>query len=444
VPPSGSMVPMSLPRTTGIVILLLAALAPAVSVTETEPDGFTSPPPQPLGTMGAGGLSVSGVLDPTSPTGLSPGDDDGFSFSMAADGPFRAVVDDGAGATFVLGLAEQTASGLVLRAAVIGPAPLTLSRPTLAAGTVFRIGVASLGDGTPRAYTLNLDGVNAVPPWTGLDCAGPVAEAEPNEDASSATDLGWFDRRLCGEGDIAVVSPVESGITGDADTFRFRNVLPVAANLKITADPGTLDVEVSQLTFVGTGIVAAATFGSETTLGLPVLEPGADYLVRISARSGEAPVHFSFFLEPKGPENKPPPEPLDLGRTTIKFGRDAGRTTFSLRATFPAGLGSELDDDTSLVLRLRGGETALASGKLTLDDLGRLVWKAPKGLDGIRRFQYDPFVGTLRLSGRGVDLQGSVDPADPAIFVEMDFGLFRLGTTEDGVFSHRGRMLRVK
>jgi hypothetical protein len=434
---------MSALRTAGI-LALLAATAAAVAISETEPDGFTTPAPQALGTLGAGGLAVNGVLDPTSPTGLSPGDDDGFSFSMASAGPFRAVVDDGAGATFVLGLAEETEDGLVLRAAVIGPAPLTLSRPALAAGTVYRLGVAALGDGSPLAYTLSLDLVDAVPPWTGETCPGPVAEVEPNEDTVSATDLGWFERRICGEGDVAVVSPIDSGITGDADTFRFRNVLPVPATLKITADPGTLDVEVSQLIFVGPATIAAATFGSETTLGLPALEPGADYTVRVSARSGEAPVHYSFFIDPVGPENPPAPEPLDLGRTVLKLGPDAKRSRFSFRGTFAAGLGEGLGDGTDLILKLRGGETALASGKLVLDSLGRLVWKAPKGLDGIRSFQFDPYVGTVKVTGRGVDLAGSVDPADPAIYVDMDFGPFRLGTTESGVFSRKGRMLRLK
>ncbi len=434
---------MSLPRTAASVALLAAAAA-AVAVSETEPNGFTTPGPQPVGAVGAAGLNLSGVIDPTSPTGLSPGDDDGFSFTMEADGPLRAIVDDGAGGTFVLALGEETGSGLVLRAAVIGPAPLTLTRPMLAAGTVWRMGVATLGDGTPRPYTLFMDSEDEVPPWTGETVPAPVPEAEPNDFPVSATDLGWFDRRLWAEGDVAVVSPPESGITGDAEYFRFRNVLPVTATLKITADPGIVDVEVSQLVFVGTATVAAATFGSETTLGLPKLEPGADYLVRVSARTGAAPLHFSIFLEPVGPEPKPPPEPLDLEEAVLRMGPDAARSRFSLRGTFEDGLGVDLDETTSVILKVRGGETALASGKLAFDSLGRLSWKAPKGLTGIRRFLYDPYDGVVRIQGRGVDLAGDVGPGDPAVFVEIDFGEFRLGTTEDGVFSRSGRTLRVR
>ena len=434
---------MHVPRT-AVAVALIAVAAAAVPVLETEPNGFSTPAPQAVGVVGSGGLSVSGTIDPTSPTGLSPGDDDGFSFTMEAEGPLRAVVDDGAGGTFVLALGEETGSGLVLRAAVIGPAPLTLTRPLLAAGTVWRMGVATLGDGTPRAYTLSLDPVNEVPPWTGETVPAPVPETEPNDFPVSATDLGWFDRRLWAEGDIAVVSPVDSGITGDAETFRFRNVLPVTASLRITADPGTVDVEVSQLVFVGTSTIAAATFGSETTLGLPKLEPGADYLVRISARSGEAPVHFTLFLEPVGPEQEAPPEPLDIEAAVLKLHPDPARNRFSLRGVFEDGLGTELDDTASVILKVRGGETALASGKLTFDSLGRLEWKAPKGLTGIRRFLYDPYDGVVRIQGRGVDLAGDVEAGDPGIFVEIDFGDFRLGTTEEGVFSRNGRTLRVR
>src|SRR5688572_11917780 len=108
---------MHVPRT-AVAVALLAVAAAAVPVLETEPNGFTTPGPQSVGTVGAAGLTVTGTIDPTSPTGLSPGDDDGFSFTMEAEGPLRAIVDDGAGGTFVLALGEETGSGLVLRAAV--------------------------------------------------------------------------------------------------------------------------------------------------------------------------------------------------------------------------------------------------------------------------------------------------------------------------------------
>ena len=432
-------------RAAAVVALLAGAAAGIpVMVAESEPNGFTTPAPQSLGILGPDGITVTGALSATSPTGLAPGDDDGYSFTPAADGPFRAVVDDGAGATFVLGLAEQAEGGPVLLAAVIGPAPLALSRPALKAGTVYRVGVAALGDGSALPYTLALDGTNAVPPWTGQPCDGTVAEVEPNADALTATDLGWFDRSLCGSGSLATVAPLGSEEPGEIDTFRFRNVLPVTATLNVSADPGTIDLEVAQLSFVGTFPVASATFGSGTVLGLPKLEPGADYLVSVSGRSGTTPLNYSFFLEPVGPPSKPAQEPMDIVKATLRLGPDARRSRFSLVGAFDSGLGAGLEDGVPMDFFLRGGETTLGSGSLVLDDLGRLLWKAPKGYDGIRSFVFDPFLGSVTVKGRGVDLRGSVDPEDPAIFVDLDFGAFRLGTTEDGVFNRNRRVLKVK
>src|SRR5258706_13692090 len=211
--------------------LLGAAAAGPGTVPETEPDGFTTPAPQAVGIVGPGGIAVSGTLDPTSPSGQEPGDNDGFSFAVAANGPFRAVVDDGAGTTFVLGLSVETSSGADLLATVIGPAPLTISRPLLTTGKVYRIGVAALGDGSPLSYSLGLFPEDAVPPWTGESCTGFVPEQEPDDDTASATWLGWFDRTLCGQGDIAVVAPIDSEIVGVIDTFRFRDVLPLPARI---------------------------------------------------------------------------------------------------------------------------------------------------------------------------------------------------------------------
>jgi len=423
---------------------LLAGAAGAVSVTEAEPDGFTTPAPQAVGVVGSAGITITGTLDPTSPTGLAPGDSDGFSFTMESDGPFRAVVDDGAGGTFLVALVEQAESGLVLRSAVLGPCPLSLSRPLLAAGTVFRVGVAAFGDGTPRPYTLVLDPVDAVAPWTGESCAGVTPEAEPNEDAFEATYLGWFDRTLCASGDIAVVSPIDSGIEGDTDQFRFRNVLPVPVTLSITADPGQVDVVVERLVYVGSAPIASASFGSETTLGLPALEPGSDYLVRVSARQGTAPLHYDFHLEPVAQDPEPPPEPLDLAMAVLRIHPDAARSRFTFRGVAEPGFGVGLDEDTSLVLKVRGGETALASGSMTLDGDGRLLWKAPKGVTGIRTFSFDPFTGILKVKGKGVDLAGDVDPADPEIYIEADFGTERIAATATGTFSRNRRVLRVK
>jgi hypothetical protein len=419
-----------------------AAVAVPVSVPETEPDGFTTPPPQAVGVLGAAGISISGGLDPTSPTGLDPGDRDGYSFTMEAEGPFRATVDDGAGTIYLLAIVEETVDGPELLAAVLGPAPLTLSRPLLEAGPTYRVGVAAFSDGTPTSYLLDLYPENAIPPWTGETCTSFLAESEPNEATLDATPLGWFDRTLCGQGDIAVVSPPDSGIDGDDDTFRFRNVLPVAARLVVDADPGLVDVEVDVLGFVGPAPIFSTSFGGATDVALPTLQPGADYMIRFSARQGTEPLHYSFHLEPVAGPPPGPPEPLELENAMLRFGPDARRSRFSIRGLFEPGVGDTLGSGAELRLFVRGGEADLAEGKTSLDSLGRLRWRAPPGLDGIRRFSFDPYDGVLIARGKGVDLHGDVDPSDPLVEVLLDFGNLRLGGSGDGVFRRKGRVLK--
>ena len=422
----------------------MATAAVPGTVTETEPDGFTTPLPQATGVLGPSGISVEGTLDPTSPTGLDPGDRDGFSFAMQADGPFRAVVDDGAGGTFLLAVAEETADGPRVLAAVLGAAPLTLSRPALSADSSYRVGVAAFADGTPLPYALDLAAEDAIPPWTGETCTAWVPEAEPNGSALDATDLGWFDRVLCASGSVAAVSPPGSGIAGDADTFRFRNVLPVPVRLAVTADPGLVDLEVQQLGFVGPQPLASASFGGATEILLPALQPGADYMVRVSARQGEDPLAYSFHLEPVAPPPRPPPTPLDLGRSLLRLGPGPGRSSFSVRASFEPGVGTGLATGDPFALRLRGWGQSFGEGLLRMDGLGRLRWRSAPGTPGLRTLLLDPFEGTLALRGGGLDLAGSVDPLDPTVSLELAVGDLRFAASEEGEFRPGRRVLRVR
>jgi hypothetical protein len=423
--------------------LVATALAVPVSVPESEPDGFSSPSPQALGVLQGDGFTITGSLDPTSPTGLDPGDRDGYSFTLAADGPFRASIDDGAGTLYLLAVAEDTVDGPEILAAVLGPAPLTLSRPQLAAGPTYRVGVAAFSDGTPSSYVLDLALENAVPPWTGESCTSFLAESEPNEEFASGTDLGWFERTLCGQGDVAMVSPPDSGIDGDDDVFRFRNVLAVPARIVVNADPGLVDVEVSVLGFVGPAPVHSFSFGGAADVQLPTLEPGSDYSIRFSAQQGTEPLHYSFHLEPVAGPPPSPPVPLELSSALLRLPADPARSRFSIRALFEPGTGDTLEDGAELTLNVRGGEAALAEGKTSLDSLGRLRWKAPPGLDGIRKFLFDPYDGKLTVVGKGVDLQGDLDPADPLVEVLLDFGALRLGGSAEGTFRRKGRVLRL-
>jgi len=423
-------------------ILLLTVLAAAAPVAEVEPNGFTTPSPQDLGVLGAAGLQVTGALDPTSPTGLDPGDRDGFSFTMEADGAVSATVDDGgAGKVFVLALSREEAGGPVQIAAVTGPAPLNLSRPGLVTGTTYRIGVAALSDGAPLPYTLDVLPENALPPWTGAPCPGAVPEAEPDGDAATATDLGDFTGILCGEGDLAEVAPPGSGLPGDPDVFRFRQVLQVPVRIVISADPGTVRVTLHALSFVGLAPVAEKAFGAYSEIDVGTLQPGQTYYVEIRAEQGTAPVGYQFHLEPIAPPPPPPPQPLDLYRTRV---RTFPGFQFRVLGQFAPGLGAGLADGVPFSYRVRGLEEAFGAGSLRMIRGGRLRYRAPRGVLGLRSITFDPGLGRVLLKGRGVDLNGILDPTDPMLPVDLEFeGGLHLTAAEEGEFNLTGVVLRV-
>jgi len=411
--------------------LAAAAASGLPPVPEQEPDSFSGPsaPPQALGTLDAGGLSVAGALDPTSPDGLAPGDDDGFSFSPAADGDFQATLSSAPGDFFVLALAREDEAGLVALAATSGPSPLVLAVPGLTAGATYRVGVAALGDGTPAAYQLDLAAVaEALPPWTGETCAGFTPEAEPDDTAVDAFPLGDFVRVLCASGSFDTIVP---GGGGDVDTFRFRNVLPVPVRLAVTADPGQVTVEFQKVAFVGVGTVVSVTFSEAVALVLPALAPGQVYLVRLEGKQGTVPLNYSFHLEPSAP-----PGPAVLGapveRAVLRMGEDPAEHSFTLRAGFPPG-DFAAPTGSAVSCRVRGLADDALDDPIEVDRRGRYVYRGGKRA-GLRSLVLDPSLGRLTLRGKGADLAGEVDPADPAVSFEVRIGDLIVSGTADGRF----------
>ena len=420
--------------------LLLAAAAPPVG--EAEPDTFSAP--QAIGVLGPEGLAVTGTLDPTDPTGLAPGDLDGFSFTTAADGPLSATLDAGGG-TWLLGLTREGPAGVEFLGAVTGPAPLVLSRPDLAAGPTYRVGVAALHDGSPLPYALSLAAVDDLPDWSGADLPGPVPGVEPDDSAATAADLGDFTGLLSASGSLssAVHPNADEGYPGDTDTFRFRSVLPTAARLVFRADPGLLRVEFQQLVLVGAFPVLEATFGEVGEVALPPLLPGAEYLVQVRADLGNVPLAYTFFLEPAAAPPPAEPEPMTIRRATLRLGPAGPRTSFAVDAAFEPGLAAAVPDGASFSYAVRGAGEVFAEGLLRMDDLGRLRYLAPPGTPGLRSLLLDPFEGNLRLRGRGVDWGDSGDPGDPTVAVEVEVGGVRFGGEADGQVLGR-RVLRVR
>ena len=421
------------------VLLLLGAAGP---VAEVEPDRFDAP--QSVGTLGPAGIQVTGSINPTSANGLAPGDDDGFSFTMGAGGSLTATVDGGAGTTFVLGLATVGAPGGSLLGVVMGPAPLTLAIPGLLAGTDYRVGVTALGSGTAVPYALSLSAADSLPAWSGAESAGPVDEAEPDDTVAGATDLGDYTGPLHGRGTLSSVIPPdpENPVVGDVDVFRFRNILPVSARLVFQADPGLLVVEVDQLIFLGPLPVAISSFGEAGEVALPPLHPGAEYLVQIHADQGTAPLAYSFFLEPASPVPPADAEPLAILGASVRLPKGAGRGSFDLLGSFEPGLASQVPDGAVFSYAVRGVGDVFAAGLLEVDDRGRLRYKAPPGTAGLRFLVVDPYGGTFRLRGRGVDWGDAGDPADPTISLELALGDVLLTGTAEG--TGKGRVLRVK
>jgi len=428
-----------------ISVLLAAGAAlavPPAMVEETEPNGFTSP--MDVGTLGVDGIEIDATLDPTSPTGLDPGDRDGFRFRMEAAGPFAATVDDGRGTPFVLALSRDTPNGAVQVAAVLGPAPLTLAVKALPTGIDHAVGVAALGDGNPLDYTLTLLPEDALPPWSGAPCIGFLPETEPNPAALQATDLGDFTGVLCATGTLSSVAPPSGGDERDIDLYRFRNVLPVPARLTVRADPGQIRVDVQELVFVGTSTFLTHTFGGEAVLEIPTLRPGATYLVQVAGDFGTTPLTYTMHLEPVAAEDENPPEPLEVNRAAVRLGPDPGRHSFRVNARFEPGLGVAFLPGVAFSYRVRGLSESYGEGIMVGDRAGRLRFKAGRGVPGLRRLVFDPFRGVLRMQGKGANLGAGVDPADPSLALEVTIGTLRLAAESEGKFRGKAPTLVVR
>ena len=408
--------------------------APPPLVTRAEPKGSTTPPPQAAGALGAEGIDMEGVLD--------PGDRDGFSFTVSSDGPLAATVEAAPGASFLVSLAREGADGPVGVASVMGAAPLTLAVPLLEAGAAFRIGVAALDVDAPLPYTLALRREAVLPGWSGEICGTPTPSAEPDGYPLAATDLGFFTGVLCGSGALdAVVVPGGEG-EGDEDHFRFRNVLPVPARLRFTTDPGLIRVEAQAVVFVGVQPFAAASFGEEGTLDLPALAPGSDYVIRVGADQGTAPLSYSFVLEPVAPPPGPEPEPLTVTRARVRLDPAGTRASFSVDGVFAAGTGLVLDASAPFAWSLRGAGQEFAAGLLTRDSRGRLVHRGLPGAPGLRLLRFDPVRGRVHLRGKGLGFAS--DATDPSLDLLLTLGDLELAADPDGAFNGSGRVLVVK
>ncbi|MCK6480387.1 MAG: hypothetical protein L6R43_09610 [Planctomycetes bacterium] len=422
--------------------LLLAAgtvlSSPPAPVPETEPTGFTTPPPQFLGLLGAEGLAVAGALDPTSPTGLDPGDRDGFSFTTGEAGPLAATLEAAPGATFLLALAVEGESGPRALGAVSGPAPLTLSVPDLEAGRTWRVGVAAFADGAPLPYTLTLSREDALPPWDGSLCPGETVAAEPDGSAAEAGDLGPFTGVRCARGTLDSVVPPGFEGEGDEDFLRFRNVLPVAARLRFRADPGLLRVEAYALSFVGLSSIGAAAFGEAGALDLPALSPGADYFLRVRADQGEAPLDWSLVLEPLAAPREPEAAPLELTAARVRL----QEPSFRVDGTFPPGTGADLGSGVPLSWTLRGAGGEIGEGVLTQDGRGRLVHRAPAGTPGLRRLILDPLLGRFRMRGGGLPFAAGA--ADPLLDLRLTLGGIEMAGEAEAEFRAGGKVLVLR
>lgn len=426
-------------------LFVLAFLAlPALSaegpiLQETEPNGFTVPAPMEVGTPGQDGLRVVGTLSPTSASGLAPGDSDGFAFGVTGgSGDLEVLLESPSPFPFLLALSEIVDGSPRLRAAVLGPSPLRLQLPGPSGEALFKVGVAAFGDGGDAPWELTLSETATFPPWTGAPCAAPAASTEPDGDAIVANDVEDFGGLLCGTGVLgALVDPSGEG-EGDVDMFRFRNLLPLPARLLVRADPGTVRVEVDHLNYVGLTPVASRVFGEETALELPVLAPGMEYVVRLSASHGQVPLAYSWHLEPVAIPPEEAATGLALAGGRLRKQTEAAGGPWSVDGEFdPTEQGPLLPDGTGEV-RVGGVAFPLPAGALEERPSGLLRWRAPPGSEGLRLVRIDPLSGRLRLKGRG-----RVVEQEELLRVELERGEFRVGGQAELEPSRNGRVLRV-
>ncbi len=429
-----------LPFAVASLVAGLALAGGGTPVAEVEPDGFTHPLPQPLGAVGPTPVCVEGTLDPTHPTGLEPGDRDGFSFTLSGDA-VAARLTSAVGASFMLALAEDGNEGPPAGiATVVGRSPLSLDVPGLVPGNTYRVGVAVFSDGAPAPYSLVLSAEDLLPPWSGDLCVAPAGETDPDTSLLDGTDLGDFSRILCGAG-VLDAAPPEEGVPGDEDRFRFRNLLPVPARLTVVADPGEVRVVVETLVFVGSVERASLSFGDVGVLDLAPLRPGATYVLRLSTPPGSPARAYSFHLEPVAAAPPEPGFPVDLAWARIRLHEDPERTSFTVRGTFDPTALPPLDRAAGATVRVRTLRQDLGQSALDEDDLGRLVYRGLPGSAGIRRLVLDPFLGTLLLRGRRGDLGAA---GDGEVRVEIRLGEQALEGGAEAVVRRNGRLLVVR
>ncbi|MHC4820262.1 MAG: hypothetical protein ACYTDX_00910, partial [Planctomycetota bacterium] len=415
-----------------------------LEVDELEPT--SSSVPQQLGVLDGGAL-LTGSLASTTPSGLDPADRDGYAFTLDAEGPLTITLEQLSGSgspPFTLALVEGEIGSSVQRAAILGEAPLTLSVAKVPADTNLRLLVGAFHDGEALDYGIEITPQASLPTWSGALCDPATEVSEPNDDLLAATDLGDFTGILCAGGSLDAVHPPAAEDESDRDVFIFRNVLPVPARLTVDADPGTTVVTVQQLVFIGVVPVASSRFGERSVLELPALEPGQQYGIEVTAEIGQAPLNYSFRLEPVAPPPPEPPAPLDILKADLRLDGSGQRGAFKIVAEFETqDLGSLFPGET-LAWTIRGLEEGPIAGALQVDARGRYVYRAPRGSRGLRRLVMDPETGIAKLKGRRADLRGDVADEDPAINVLLSLGEKRLAGEVEGERSPSGRRLRFR
>ena len=185
-------------------------------------------------------------------------------------------------------------------------------------------------------------------------------------------------------------------------------------------------------------------FGEAGEMTSPPLEPGADYFLRFSAEQGTAPVHYDFHVEPTALPDPPDPEPLDLFRTVLRLAPDAKRSSFTVPARLDPAVVAGVEEGSPFSYRVRGLAESFSKGYLVEDSNGRFRFRGQKGTAGLHSLKFDPVKGVLVLAGKGESLAGSVDPADPTVKVLATLGSLNLAATEQGVFSRKGRVLKIR
>jgi hypothetical protein len=131
---------------------------------------------------------------------------------------------------------------------------------------------------------------------------------------------------------------------------------------------------------------------------------------------------------------------VDLTKGFLRF---APGPSFRLSGVFEPGTGGALEAGVPFSYRVRGLEESFGAGVLREGRGGRLRYRAPRGVDGLRLLVLDPFRERLVLKGKGLDIQKDDNPRDPTVEVDLDVDGVRFAAIEEGLLSLDGNAIRI-